>query len=114
MNKTDMNPRTEAAGEPVPETWHLRLYVAGQTPKSLEAFTNLKRICETHLKGRFSIEVIDLVEHPEMAREHQIVALPTLVRQLPPPIRKIIGTLANEERVLLGLDIQTAPSEEAG
>ncbi len=109
MNQTDMNPRTEAVGEPVPETWHLRLYVAGQTPKALEAFTNLKRICETHLKGRFSIEVIDLVEHPEMAREHQIVALPTLVRQLPPPIRKIIGTLANEERVLLGLDIQNAP-----
>jgi len=93
------------------ETWLLRLYVAGQTEKSIAAFTNLKRLCEVHLKGRFSIEVIDLLEHPEMAREYQIVALPTLVRKLPPPIRKIIGTLADEERVLLGLDIKPTITE---
>lgn len=85
--------------------WSLRLYVAGQTPKSLTAFANLKKICEEHLKGRFEIQVIDLQENPGLAREDQIIAIPTLIRKLPEPIKKIIGTLADTERVLVGLDI---------
>lgn len=85
--------------------WSLRLYVAGQTPKSLTAFANLKKICEKHLKGLFEIEVIDLVENPHLAREDQIIAIPTLIRKLPEPIKKIIGTLADTERVLMGLEI---------
>lgn len=85
--------------------WRLCLYVAGQTPKSLEAFANLKTVCEDHLKGRFEIEVIDLVENPHLAREDQIVAIPTLIRKLPEPIKKIIGTLADTEKVLVALDI---------
>ncbi len=88
------------------ERWELRLYVAGQTAKSMEAFVNLKDLCEQHLKDRYSIEVIDLLKHPQLARDHQIVAIPTLVRKLPEPIRKIIGTLADEERVLIGLDLK--------
>ncbi len=87
------------------EIWNLRLYVAGQTPKSIEAFANLKKICETHLKHKYSIEVIDLVENPELAKNDQILAIPTLVRKLPEPVKKIIGTLANEEKVLVGLEI---------
>ena len=87
------------------EVWNLRLYVAGQTPKSIEAFANLKEICETHLKGKYTIEVIDLVENPELAKNDQILAIPTLVRKLPEPVKKIIGTLANEEKVLVGLEI---------
>jgi circadian clock protein KaiB len=86
--------------------WELRLYVAGQTPKSLTAFENLKKICEEHLAGQYHIEVIDLLEHPQLARGDQIIALPTLVRKLPVPIRKIIGDLSNTERVLVGLDIR--------
>ena len=86
--------------------WQLRLYVAGQTPKSLMAFSNLKQICENHLKGRYRIEVIDLVERPQLSRGDQIVALPTLVRKLPVPIRKILGDLSNTERVLIGLDLR--------
>jgi circadian clock protein KaiB len=86
--------------------WNLRLYVAGQTPRSLTAFKNLKDICEAHLKGKYHIEVIDLMENPTLARGDQILAVPTLVRQLPQPIRKIIGDLSNTERVLVGLDIQ--------
>ncbi|AGW14179.1 circadian clock KaiB family protein [Megalodesulfovibrio gigas] len=85
--------------------WRLRLYVAGQTPKSLKAFANLKKVCEDHLKGRYEIEVIDLVENPNLAREDQIVAIPTLIRKLPEPIKKIIGTLADTEKVLVGLNI---------
>ncbi|MDN7011450.1 circadian clock protein KaiB [Methanoculleus sp. FWC-SCC3] len=88
------------------EKWILRLYVAGQTPKSLAAFANLKRICEEHLAGRYEIEVIDLLEHPQLARGDQIFAVPTLVRKLPPPLRKIIGDLSNTEKVLVGLDVQ--------
>jgi len=84
----------------------LRLYVAGQTPKSLAAFANLKRICEEHLAGRYRIEVIDLLEHPQLARGDQIFAVPTLVRRLPPPLRKIIGDLSNTEKVLVGLDVR--------
>ncbi len=89
------------------ETWNLRLYVAGQTPKSLEAFSNLKIICQTYLEGKYNIEIIDLSEHPELAKEDQILAIPTLVRKLPEPIKKIIGTLANEEKVLKGLEIKS-------
>ena len=87
------------------ETWELRLYVAGQTPKSLAAFANLKRICEEYLDGQYQIEVIDLLQNPQLAREDQILAIPTLVRKLPEPLRKIIGDLSNKERVLVGLDV---------
>ncbi|HEX4945690.1 MAG TPA: circadian clock KaiB family protein [Blastocatellia bacterium] len=89
--------------------YQLRLYVAGQTAKSVAAFTNLKRICETHLAGRYEIEVVDLLLNPKLAAGDQILAVPTLVRKLPEPIRKIIGDLSNEERVLVGLDIQPLP-----
>jgi circadian clock protein KaiB len=89
-----------------PGRWNLRLYVAGQTPRSLSAFKNLKDICEEYLKGKYQIEVVDLMENPTLARGDQILAIPTLVRQLPQPIRKIIGDLSNTERVLVGLDIQ--------
>ena len=88
--------------------WNLRLYVAGQTPKSITAFANLKNICEEHLAGKYKIEVIDLLKDPQLAKGHQIVAIPTLVRELPEPIKKIIGDLANTERVLVGLDIIAA------
>jgi circadian clock protein KaiB len=90
------------------ETWELRLYVAGQTPKSLTAFANLKKICEDHLAGKYTIEVIDLLENPTLARGDQILAIPTLVRKLPEPIKKIIGDLSNTERVLVGLDLRPA------
>jgi circadian clock protein KaiB len=86
--------------------WNLRLYVAGQTPRSLSAFKNLKDICEEYLKDQYHIEVVDLMENPTLARGDQILAVPTLVRKLPQPIRKIIGDLSNTERVLVGLDIQ--------
>ncbi len=91
--------------EPV---WNLRLYVAGQTQKSITAFANLKKICDEHLAGKYRIEVIDLVKNPQLAKGDQIIALPTLVRKLPEPIKKIIGDLANTERVLVGLDIRSA------
>ena len=87
------------------ESWNLRLYVAGQTPKSLLALTNLKRICEEHLVGRYNIEIIDLLANPQQASDDQILAIPTLIRKLPEPIRKIIGDLSNTERVLMGLDL---------
>ena len=83
----------------------LRLYVAGQTPKSMTAFANLKNICEEHLAGRYQIEVVDLLKNPTLARGDQILAIPTLVRKLPEPVRKIIGDLSNTERVLIGLDL---------
>jgi circadian clock protein KaiB len=86
-------------------TWRLRLYVAGQTPKSITALANLKRLCEERLAGRYHIEVIDLLSQPHLARRDEIVVIPTLVRKLPPPIRRIIGDLSNEERVLVGLDV---------
>jgi circadian clock protein KaiB len=89
------------------EIWNLRLYVAGQTPKSIMAFANLKKICEEHLAGKYSIEVIDLLKNPQLAKGDQIIAIPTLVRKLPEPIKKIIGDLANTERVLVGLDIRS-------
>ena len=88
------------------KTWELRLYVAGQTPKSLAAFANLKKICEEHLAGQYHIEVIDLLKEPQLASGDQILAIPTLVRKLPQPIRKIIGDLSNTERVLVGLNLR--------
>jgi circadian clock protein KaiB len=90
------------------------LYVAGHTPKSVAAFANLKRICETHLQGQYEIEVVDLLVNPTLAKGDQIVAVPSLVRQLPPPARKIIGDLANEERVLVGLDLRPALTARSG
>ena len=87
------------------ERWNLRLYVAGETPKCVQAFQHLKRICEEHLQGRYSIEVIDLLKNPTLASGDQIVAIPTLVRQLPPPVKKIIGDLTNTERVVVGLNL---------
>ena len=96
------------AALPPAKVWQLHLYVAGQTPKSLAAFSNLTKICENHLKGRYRIEVIDLVERPQLSRGDQIVAIPTLVRKLPVPVRKIIGDLSDTERVLVGLDLRTA------
>jgi len=95
--------REEAAAQP---RFQLRLYVAGQTARSLAAFANLQRICETHLSGEYCIEVIDLTKTPQLAAGDQILAVPTLVRRLPQPIKKIIGDLSDEERVLVGLDIQ--------
>jgi circadian clock protein KaiB len=90
---------------PAAEAWILRLYVAGQTRKSLTAFANLERLCEEHLAGRYRIEVVDLLAHPERARGDQILAIPTLVRQLPAPVRKIIGDLSDTPRVLVGLEL---------
>jgi circadian clock protein KaiB len=94
------------------DVWRLRLYVAGQTPRSLAAFGNLKRICETHLKGRYRIEVIDLLEQPHLSKGDQILAIPTLVRKLPPPMRKIIGDLSDTESVLVGLDLSPPPPHQ--
>lgn len=91
---------------PEPGAYNLRLYVAGQTPKSLAAIANLKAICEDHLSGHYSIEVIDLTVTPQLAAGDQIVALPTLVRTLPPPLKRVIGDLSNTEKVLVGLDIR--------
>ena len=101
--KAPKTKRTEPAAR---AAYELRLYVAGQTAKSITAFANLKRICETHLAGQYCIEVIDLTKTPQLAAGDQILALPTLVRRLPEPIKKIIGDLSNEERVLVGLDVQ--------
>ncbi|MBZ5532909.1 MAG: circadian clock KaiB family protein [Acidobacteriia bacterium] len=89
-----------------PEVWDLRLYVAGQTPKSIRAFANLKMMCEERLKGRYRIKVVDLLENPRLARGDQIVAIPTLVRKLPAPVRKIIGDLSNTTGLLVGLDLR--------
>ena len=93
--------------------WNLRLYVAGKTPRALSALANLKEICETHLRGRYSIELIDLLESPQLARGDQILAVPTLVRKLPTPVKKIIGDLSNTERVLVGLDLKPVPGAKA-
>jgi circadian clock protein KaiB len=92
------------------DVWNLRLYVAGQTPKSIAAFANLKRICEEHLKGRYTIEVVDLLKDPQLAQGDQILAIPTLVRKLPSPIKKIIGDLSNTERFLVGFDLKPKDS----
>ena len=90
------------------ERWELRLYIAGQTPKSVTAFANLKRLCEEHLAGRYKIEVIDLMQHPQLAAGDQIVAIPTLIRKLPEPLRRIVGDLSNTERALVGLQLRPA------
>lgn len=92
------------------EVWHLSLYVAGQSSKSLQAFANLKSLCDQYLPGRYEIEVVDLHEHPERARSDDILAIPTLVRRLPAPLRKIIGDLSDVERVLVGLRMQPSPA----
>jgi len=96
-------PETEENAE---KRYQLRLYVAGQTPRCVTAFSNLKAICEKYLHGHYEIEVIDLLENPKLAQGDQILAIPTLVRKLPEPVRKIIGDLANTERVLVGLDVR--------
>ncbi|ADC61650.1 circadian clock KaiB family protein [Allochromatium vinosum] len=98
--------RDGSIADPGAESWCLRLYVAGQSPRSLRAFENLKELCETHLAGRYQIEIIDLMENPKLARGDQIVAVPTLVRKLPEPVRKIIGDLSDSDRVLVGLDLR--------
>ena len=98
--------RGRKPAEPEPEVWALRLYVAGQTPRALTAFANLKRICEENLRGRYRIEVIDLLKNPQLARGDQILAVPTLVRKLPVPVRKILGDLSDTARVLVGLDLR--------
>jgi circadian clock protein KaiB len=111
MDKGNKTAKTSIANaKSKPEMWNLKLYVAGQTPKSIAAFANLKKICDEHLKGQYTIEVIDLLENPKLAKGDQILAIPTLVRKLPQPLRKIIGDLSNKERVLVGLDIY--PREE--
>ena len=94
-----------------PELWELRLYIAGQTPRSITAFANLKKICETHLQGRYNIEVVDLVKHPQLAAGDQILAIPTLVRKLPQPLRKIVGDLRDAERALVGLQLRPGAPE---
>ena len=102
MKKTKRRTSTD----PKEKIWELRLYVAGQTPKSIAAFANLKKICEEHLAGQYHIEVIDLIKKPQLASGDQILAIPTLVRKLPSPIRKIIGDLSDTERVLVGLNLR--------
>ena len=97
---------TDAAAEP--EVWELRLYVAGQSPKSVAAFANLKRLCDEHLAGRYRIEVIDLLLNPQLAADEQIVAIPTLIRKLPEPLRRVVGDMSNTERALVGLQLRPA------
>ena len=101
--------KAEPECPPIPdpaENWNLRLYVAGETPRAAAALANLKKVCEKHLCGRYTIEVVDLLKSPKLAAGDQILAVPTLVRRLPPPIKKIIGDLSNEERLLVGLDLR--------
>jgi circadian clock protein KaiB len=105
--RTTKRRESNSNGQPA-KLWQLRLYVAGQTPKSLAAFSNLKKICESHLDGRYCIEVIDLLEQPQLSKGDQILAIPTLVRKLPVPVRKIIGDLSDTNRVLVGLDLRPA------
>jgi circadian clock protein KaiB len=88
------------------EKWELRLYTAGQSPKSIAALANLKRVCEEHLAGRYSIEVVDLLKNPRLAKDHEIIAIPTLVRKLPEPLRRLVGDLSDTERTLVGLQLR--------
>lgn len=106
--------RTKKKKSALSAEYELRLYVAGQTANSVAAFENLKRICETHLEGKYRIEVVDLLASPTLAKGDQIIAVPTLVRKLPTPIKKILGNLSNEERVLVGLDIQPVRAARSG
>ena len=114
MTIQSVEPDTTMIEEEVPhagtQIWTLRLYVAGQTPRCVRAFANLKKICEDQLKGQYTIEIIDLLKTPQLSRDDQILAIPTLVRKLPVPVRKIIGDLSDTERVLVGLDLK--PSQE--
>jgi circadian clock protein KaiB len=105
-----MSPTSKSGNKPSDERWELRLYTAGQTPKSLAAIRNLKKVCEEHLPGRYEIEVVDLLQNPRLAKDHQIIAIPTLVRKLPDPIRKIIGDLSDVDRTLVGLDLRPRSS----
>jgi circadian clock protein KaiB len=111
MSKAGTARHSGTAETKTDETWELRLYVAGQTPRSVAAFTNLKRLCEEHLAGKYRIEVIDLVKHPQLASGDQIVAIPTLVRKLPEPLRRIVGDLRNTERTLVGLNLRPGGHE---
>jgi circadian clock protein KaiB len=106
VKKATKKPAPAGKAKQEGEIWQLRLYVAGQTPKSITALANLKQICERHLAGKYDIEIVDLVKDPTLARGDQILAIPTLVRKLPSPIRKIIGDLSDTERVLVGLDLR--------
>ncbi|PIX44882.1 MAG: circadian clock protein KaiB [Armatimonadetes bacterium CG_4_9_14_3_um_filter_66_14] len=112
MNPLTTGPQESPPGEAGEEFWELRLYVAGKTPKSLTAIANLRKICEDRLAGRYTVEVIDLLENPQLAAGEKILALPTLVRKLPEPVRKLIGDLSNAERVLVGLDIMPGTAKE--
>lgn len=98
--------RIHSSSGTTPDVWQFRLYVAGQTPRSVAAIENLEELCKVHLRGSYNIELVDLAVHPELARSDQIVAIPTLVRKLPEPIRRIIGDLSNTERVLVSLQIR--------
>ena len=109
-----MKKNSKAPGASRDNHFQLRLYVAGQTPRSLAALSNLRRICATHLDGRYRIEVIDLIKNPQLAQGDQILAIPTLVRNLPKPLRKIIGDLSDTERVLVGLDLRDLQAQKAG
>ena len=100
-----MSAAAKSGGKTAKDKWELRLYTAGQTPKSLAAIRNLKKVCEEHLPGQYEIEVIDLLQNPRLAKDHQIVAIPTLVKKLPDPIRKIVGDLSDVDRTLVGLDL---------
>ena len=104
--KTPTRRASVSARRPTPKLWQLRLYVMDQTSKSVTAFTNLKRICESHLKGRYHITVIDLMKQPQLAKGDQILAIPTVVRKLPKPVRTIIGNLSDIDRILIGLDLR--------
>lgn len=112
MNSLTTGPQESLPGEDGEDFWELRLYVAGKTPKSLAAIANLKKICEDRLAGRYTVEVIDLLEHPQLAAGEKILALPTLVRTLPEPVKKLIGDLSHTERVLVGLDITPGTAKE--
>lgn len=113
-----VKPESQAArsetGRPAKKVWELRLYVAGQTSRSLAAFANLKKICEEYLPEAYTVEVVDLLENPQLCAGDQILAIPTLVRKLPAPVKKIIGDLSNTERVLVGLDLRPKAETEAG
>ncbi|HTT04646.1 MAG TPA: circadian clock KaiB family protein [Steroidobacteraceae bacterium] len=115
MSRSAGNPRSRkarsAAAEELSAAWNLRLYVAGRTAKSVAALQNLTRLCEEHLKGKYRLEIIDLLEQPQLAKGDQILAIPTLVRRLPQPIKKIIGDLSDTERVLVGLDLRPGSAE---
>ena len=110
-NEPQMLAKVAASVTANPDVWELRLYVAGQTPKSVAAIENLRRLCEEHLAGKYQIEVVDLLHHPQLAKGDQIVAIPTLVRKLPQPIRKVIGDLSNVERTLVGLQLRPANAQ---